>query len=385
MIWANPWAWIGLAAVAVPIAVHLLARHTATAIPFQTLRFLRAAAIVDVRRRRLSDLLLLAVRVLIVALAAAALAQPFRRAAPSSHLNRIAIVDTSASVSIDDARAAAAAEAEGAGTFLAIERRQLRGAIAEAASWLAERDGAGAMTIVSDFQRGALDAADLSAVPAGIGVRVRRVPMRQTAGVTLGGVSAWSIDGARTTAAWGLTDAPPAALSIDGLDARTAAAVIGAGSATADASAKPSRAVTFVMPGSPDRAALAAASAPANEPWMLDMFVAAGPAVETVRVAGDRVLVFLAARDLADVADAVRRALPHLSNDAAVEELEPVTLTDDELRALEREPAPAVPLARPTEWAGRWFWIGVLALLALEALIRRRRAGAETEALANAA
>lgn len=384
MIWANPWAWLGLTAIAVPILVHLLARQTATAIPFPTLRFLRPASIVDVRRRRLSDLVLLAVRVLIVALAVAALAQPFWRVSRPSRVNRIVIVDASASVAIDDARRAAAAEAEGAGAFLAVERRDLGGAVREAAAWLSSRDGAGALTIVSDFQRGALQSVDLAGLPAEAGVRLQRVPMRDQATAALGGVAQWSVDGARSIATWSAPASQPA-LSIDGLDAATASAVIDAAAATADASVGPMRAARFVMPDSPNRQALLAASSPADEPWMFELFIAAGPGADTLRVEGDRITVFLKTRDLSEVAETVRRALPHLATGAPVAELERLTLTDAELRALEREPAPGAPETEPASWAGRWFWLAVLLLLAAETVLRRTRPGAAAEVHAHAA
>ncbi len=74
--WLAPAALWGLAALAIPILVHLLTRQERQATPFPTLRFLTATRLVSMRHRRLHDWLLLVVRAAIVAAAAAALAGP---------------------------------------------------------------------------------------------------------------------------------------------------------------------------------------------------------------------------------------------------------------------------------------------------------------------
>jgi hypothetical protein len=104
MIWQNPWAWLGLAAIAVPILVHLLARQQAVRVRFPTLRFLPISPIIAVRRHRLTDLALLAVRIAIITTAVAALAQPYfltanRGRTASALLSRAIVMDTSASMS----------------------------------------------------------------------------------------------------------------------------------------------------------------------------------------------------------------------------------------------------------------------------------------------
>ena len=103
MIWQNPWAWLGLTAIAVPILVHLLARQHAVRVRFPTLRFLPVSPITAVRRRRLTDLALLAVRIAIITVAVAALAQPYvvtanRGRSTSALLSRAVVIDTSPSM-----------------------------------------------------------------------------------------------------------------------------------------------------------------------------------------------------------------------------------------------------------------------------------------------
>ena len=76
VIWTTPAALIGLALIALPIAVHLLVRQHVRTLPFPSLRFLRETQLAAFRRRSIQDAALLACRVAIVGLAAAALAGP---------------------------------------------------------------------------------------------------------------------------------------------------------------------------------------------------------------------------------------------------------------------------------------------------------------------
>ena len=76
MIWQNPWAWLGMVGVALPILIHLLGRGHARVLRFPTLRFIDPSRLLPTKRSRIQDPLLLAVRVAIVGCAAIALAQP---------------------------------------------------------------------------------------------------------------------------------------------------------------------------------------------------------------------------------------------------------------------------------------------------------------------
>ena len=72
---AHPWFLLGLAGLAVPVVLHLMNREIAVPLRFPSIRFIRVARLPQAGRRRLRDLLLLALRLLL--LAAAIL--PFQR------------------------------------------------------------------------------------------------------------------------------------------------------------------------------------------------------------------------------------------------------------------------------------------------------------------
>ena len=67
----------GALAIAIPILLHFMRRQSAPPLAFSDLRFLRRAQSAAVRRRRLRDWLLLALRVVALLLLAAAFARPF--------------------------------------------------------------------------------------------------------------------------------------------------------------------------------------------------------------------------------------------------------------------------------------------------------------------
>ncbi len=187
MIWRMPWAWLGLAAIAVPIVIHLLGRRRVRHQVFPSLRFLDVSRLLPARRHRISDILLLAVRIGIVAAAVAALAQPFvLTATRRQDLGRALaiVVDASASMSrstlparraLDAARAQARQESAGATASTTIESAQPARALPGALAWLATRPGRRELVVISDFQTGAIDARDLATVPAETGIRLLRI------------------------------------------------------------------------------------------------------------------------------------------------------------------------------------------------------------------
>jgi hypothetical protein len=91
---------IGAASVAIPVILHLLAREAAPRLPFSAVRFLKRVQ-VDQSRRRLRELLLLALRVTALLLLAIAFARPFfvDAAARESAVITMVAVDTSFSMS----------------------------------------------------------------------------------------------------------------------------------------------------------------------------------------------------------------------------------------------------------------------------------------------
>ena len=81
MFWLNPSALFGLAAVAVPVLIHLLVQRRAERFAFPTLRFLQPTRLAAIRRHVLEDLPLLVVRVALLAAGAPATASAWPRSA----------------------------------------------------------------------------------------------------------------------------------------------------------------------------------------------------------------------------------------------------------------------------------------------------------------
>jgi Aerotolerance regulator N-terminal/von Willebrand factor type A domain len=105
---------LGILAIAVPIALHLFRRRTDTIVEFPAVRLLSATPVEQQRRRRLRELILLALRVTALVLLAGAFARPYlagQRLAADTPLTVVAI-DRSFSLSapgvFDRARAMAA-------------------------------------------------------------------------------------------------------------------------------------------------------------------------------------------------------------------------------------------------------------------------------------
>ena len=76
MSFLSPWLLLGLLGVGVPILIHLLSRYRHRPLDWAAMELLRRAVRVKTRRIRLEDLLLLALRCLIVVLVVLALARP---------------------------------------------------------------------------------------------------------------------------------------------------------------------------------------------------------------------------------------------------------------------------------------------------------------------
>jgi hypothetical protein len=110
-----PWALAGLAAVGLPVWLHLLRKHKTTPLPFASLMFFERRTQSSIKHRRLQYLLLLALRTAVIALLAFAFARPFLHArfaalAGGPKLTVLA-VDNSFSMRDDDRLARARREA----------------------------------------------------------------------------------------------------------------------------------------------------------------------------------------------------------------------------------------------------------------------------------
>jgi hypothetical protein len=87
-----PWFLAGLAAVALPIYIHLLRRQTTTPRPVSSLMFFERGTQSSTRHRRLRYLLLFALRAALVALLALMFANPFLRRSSAAASDRLLLV-----------------------------------------------------------------------------------------------------------------------------------------------------------------------------------------------------------------------------------------------------------------------------------------------------
>jgi hypothetical protein len=407
MIWLNPWAWLGAVAIAIPIAVHLLGRRHPRRQAFPTLRFLPASRLLPSRRARPVDLPLMAARIAIVLLAAAALAQPvFVSRTPTATGNaivRAVIVDAGPSMNrnataggraIDAARAAADRLSREAARATVIESADPRSAIPGASAWLAASPYRRELVVVSDFQTGAVDASDLEGVPPGTGVKLVRIdvsagsePARQTSrarGLEIDTEATGAGD--TVNVRWmprlpaPVSPAPgDAVLMLAGAAetsqadaALTAALAVGAPKAI-----RADRAVAIVFPNFEGRSALLGEGRDPDRPWMFDvMRAASAPLAKSGRVRDhDRLLLFApGAPGTVESAAMTANVLRALAGSIALAEQAGPVVGDDTLRSWER-PATAgsVPPGAhaPESSRGRWLWVAALGLLAIEWRMRR--------------
>ncbi len=96
----NPWFLLGLAAVGLPIYIHLLRRHVIPPQPFASLMFFERGTQSSTRHRRLRYLLLFSLRTALVLLLVLAFANPFirRAAAGADNTLLLVVVDNSFSM-----------------------------------------------------------------------------------------------------------------------------------------------------------------------------------------------------------------------------------------------------------------------------------------------
>ncbi|UCD48907.1 MAG: BatA domain-containing protein [Phycisphaerales bacterium] len=116
----NPALWVGVAALAVPLAIHLLTRRTPKNMTFPTLRFLRAARAHQSRLYHLRHLLLLLTRMALLLLILLAFLRPVlmqgarRKATSQTGRTMLILMDVSASMGYVQAGVSPLAEARAA-------------------------------------------------------------------------------------------------------------------------------------------------------------------------------------------------------------------------------------------------------------------------------
>ena len=107
MSFLTPLFLLGLAALAVPVLIHLTQKERKSVVQFPSLMFLRKIPYESVQRRRIRDWLLLALRLAAIALIVTAFARPFLRgsslaAAPGGARDIVVLLDRSYSMGYAD-------------------------------------------------------------------------------------------------------------------------------------------------------------------------------------------------------------------------------------------------------------------------------------------
>jgi len=406
MTWVAPWALVGLLAVAAPVLVHWLARHQAQRIRFPTIQFLTRTSPVSVRRYRLRDLRLLAVRIAIVVAAVLALAQPVwvRPGAPAPRPARAVVLDTSASLrrplaggrvgaplGIDVAREAAAALTD-AGTpaspdapKVTVSTERLSEGVAQAAAWLATQAPPRELVVVSDFQVGALVESDLDAVPEDANVRLVPIgvsgpvpaapaPARGQLRVLVGREQASRAAAAEAAARATVHETTSEVIFGDGTQNDLRGRFV------------------LVFPSAPDRAALHQSAQPIDTPelfgWVADIRQELRRLGQPNELGGDfrkiasELMIFTDVDPGGEQAAALMAAIlrvagPPVLSDA---EREPDTLAAATLEGWQRVAAPRSSSGRAGDRSdGRWFWLVALLLMGLEGWMRRRPVYAPSE------
>ena len=303
--------------------------------------------------------------------------------------------------------------------------------IAQASDWLSAQGGRGEVVVVSDFQTSTIDSAALAAIPRQYGVNLVRALAKSTAPVRNSAaanvmmsqatrvvitteptrtVADWSPDTTQSHAGTVVLFAPTAQRS--DADAIADVAMQVAAPPKADASI----AIAIVFAGAPELAAIEKTAKPMSQPWMgafIQRLVSdarlaqamdeAPSGADTTMVAPwfvvgrnarGSALVFAAAATVASRARVVLFTKLQPSTVAAAQlisavqassalswnasEHETRALSDAALAALSRPPGSAPVESAPPddhtlsgESDARWFWAIALALLALEASMRR--------------
>jgi hypothetical protein len=399
--WLTPAAWWGLASLAVPILIHLLARERNRRMWFPSLRFLRATRVSALKRRRISDWLLFVVRSLILAFAVAALAAPVfvsdaRWRSWNARITRavvIAPVPPGASTIVPQAAALAAEARRGSFASEIFDPTEtIADGLRDAAEWLGRQPPSlREVVVIGDFRVGALTAQHFAPLTPATGIRLlpvadpaplRNVRLRATADDGTGVVVAQTLDLAltdQTTTVERRTDGTPApAIRVIAAlqDQRRADAALRA--VLAEGIVLPrgnTRRIVVEFAGSSETQPL---EQPARELWMRRALEQL-PGMDGGARDGQLVVRTGSSAADPDVASTLARVIAvALADDLG--ELEPNRLPAGLLAQWSR-PAGEVPRdAVPgDEGDRRYFWAAALVLLLLEQWIRRSRRSAPDE------
>lgn len=389
IVWLSPLAWLGLAALVLPLLIHLLTRHQTRLVPFPTLRFLRATRLAALRRRALHDWPLLLVRMAIIAAGVAALAGPVL-VSPARHeawrwrfVRAFVLVPGPRAVPPDVERAI---ENQRSASFASAVFRPARltaDGIRDAAMWLDRQPPASREVVIAgDVREGTLTAADLSLVPPGAGVRFMPLETNASSEADLRAIqgddrplewrarATFSLDVTRTASSSAPATAIPISVRASAEDQRFAEAALGAVLADGvELNRGPSRNVVVVFDGA-DVSDLTLTE-PAAESWMRRAL--AGLPGLSGGQSGNALVVRVKRR--AAGAD-VPRVLASVARAAFFDDLrdlEPNAMPLTTLLPWSRPPGGSETATPGDEGDRRWFWMAALLLLAVEAWLRRAR------------
>lgn len=362
--WLVPAALFGLVFIALPIAVHLLVRPQSRRVVFPSLRFLHPSHLSALRRRSVQDGVLLACRVLIFAAAAAALAAPVfvTPGRTASHARRIA-----RAIVVQPGADSAIADNEAAGAFVSavFSRARVGDAIADAMNWLDDRPPAAReIVVVAPFHLGQFTEADVAAIPAAMGIRLVAVESAP----------------APRQVEWPVLQLRGASLQrvIRIVDLRDDA------TAVVEGRASPVEGRPLAIVASPDDQPLAdaalTAALTAGIPWpdgaparMTLAWRGATPSSVAQAAREGKVVEMDVPSPISASASAVRRAVARAVEDRTPIQ-EPTRVSGEQLAQWQRSPGAWPSGAMPgDEGDRRWFWTAALVLLAVEAVMRRRR------------
>src|SRR5262249_31314223 len=98
----TPWFLAGVAAVGLPVWLHLLKKHKTTPLPFSSLMFFQQHTQSSIKHRRLRYLLLFALRTLLLILIVLAFAHPYieQRILPTERSNEVTVLAIDNSLSM---------------------------------------------------------------------------------------------------------------------------------------------------------------------------------------------------------------------------------------------------------------------------------------------
>ncbi|MBY0494880.1 MAG: BatA domain-containing protein [Cyanobacteria bacterium] len=364
IFWTAPAALLGLTLIALPIAIHLLARQNIRTLPYPSLRFLKQTQLAAFRRRAIEDAALLLCRAAIISVAVLALAGPVlqtpaRQAAYAKRVSR-AIVLTRDGVDRDAVDRAA----EGVMASTIVVRMTMADALAEATRWLDQQPpSAREIVTLGALRRGALNDADLSAVDRDIGIRFLPV----------------AVETPSTIVVPVLTRRNDTLVTIDRQVRADAAAT-----QVIDGPAIAAPADLIRIVASPGDTALAEAALraalDAGIPWadLNQHIVIAWDGASTGALESNTRLIRMEVPSPPSAAaDAVRAVLLSASPPRL---REPVLVSAEQLAAWTRPagaPSPGAPIA--DEGDRRWLWALALLLLLVESYLRRSAAAAQVE------